>query len=283
MADVPTSREVRPVVMRTPESDPWLFTTEEVEKSPSRYAGISREFENECYARATIYIRECSGEMQLPALTVVVAATFMRRFFMLESVVEHDMAHVSSACLFLACKVSETHKRLRDFIHHTVVVRTRDLRVNNEGLDVYEGSNKFETERNAMLKKEAEVMRILNFDLTVDHPFKHLPLLCEHYLNTLGKEEESEEERSERIKMAKQTAWNFLVESIGTYVHIRFDAREVTTAAVFLGVRYADLPIQCSKPGAPRYYDLYNCDVAHIEEICIALLNAVDPDHSKFA
>jgi hypothetical protein len=277
---MPASQRIRPVL--TPEDDPWLFAAEELEKSPSRYAGIPKEREAASYESATVYIRESASEMQLPALTVAVAATFMRRFYMLESITDHNTAHVASACLFLACKVSETHKRLRDFIHHTVAVRTRDLRVGLEGQDVFEGNGNdgFEEEKAAMLKMEAEVMRILNFDLTVDQPFSHLTPLLDHYLKTLEAADLSPEDNGRRRREAMQTAWNFLVESIGMYIHVRFDAREIATAAIFLGVRFQGMPIQGPNPGSPLYCDLYSCDVAHIEEICNALLDAADPDAS---
>lgn len=282
----PRPAEAKPslprVVMRTPECDPWLFTAEEVAASPSRHYGVPEAFENEAYLRASIYQRECSVVLNIPALTTCVAATFLRRFFMLESITEHDMGHVAAACLFLACKVSETHKRLRDFIHHVVSVRTRD-EISKEGEVVFEGSDLFDRERKAMLTKEAEVMRILNFDLTIDQPFKHVALLAEKYVNTLGLDKEvfGDDDRGESPgeqlaaaqKDAKQTAWNFLQESMGSYVYLRFDAREVSTAAIFLGASLANLATQSTEPGSPRYNDIFNCDVGHIEEICNALLD----------
>jgi Cyclin, N-terminal domain len=272
----------RPRRILSPEDDPWLFTAEELENSPSRYAGIPKDFENECYLRASIYIRECAGVMTLPALTIAVAGTFMRRFYMLESVTAHNMAHVSSACLFLACKVSETHKRLRDFIRDTVSVRVAGSADAGRAAAVVEGTEEYDDEKAAMLKMEAEVLKILNFDLTVDQPFSYLVPFKMQYIKGLPDPLASEKEREDQIGHAMQNSFNFLVESIGMYVHIQFDAREIATAAVYLGVRLAKLPIQSSEPGSPNYLDIFGCDVEHIEEIANALMNATDAK-AKFA
>lgn len=113
----------KPKHVRSPEDDPWLFTAEELENSLSCHAGIPKDVKDKFYLRAPLYIHECAGVKRLPALTISVAGTFLRHFFMLESVTSQSMAYVASECLFLACKVSETHKRLRNMIHQTAAMR----------------------------------------------------------------------------------------------------------------------------------------------------------------
>lgn len=106
-----SSQNIRPAV--TPDEDPWLFSEQELEDTPSRHKGISQEDECALYDCASMYIRKCASGLGLNSWTTLVAATFFRRFYMLESVTDHETWHVASACIFLACKVCETHKRLR--------------------------------------------------------------------------------------------------------------------------------------------------------------------------
>lgn len=270
--------------IKTPEDDPWLFTAEELARSPSRYAGVAAAAENECYLRAAIYIRECGGRLRLPALTIAVAGTFLRRFYMLESVTVHDMGHVASACLFLACKVSETHKRLREFTEEAMRVRMNNALRGGSDAAGDSVSPELEAGKTAMLKMEAEVLKILNFDLTVETPFLYIKHFND-YIRGLADREPTESEREERVEpkaLAMQNAFNFLVESIGMYVHVRFDAREIATAAVYLGVRLADLDVCSPDPDALGYLDVFGCDIAHVEEIANAMMNATDPE-AKFA
>lgn len=289
MSEPRAAAGARPTRIKTPEDDAWLFTAEELGLSPSRYAGVTAEFENECYLRAAIYIRECGGRLRLPALTIAVAGTFVRRFYMLESVTAHDMAHVASACLFLACKVSETHKRLREFSAEAMRVRLKNSPREQVGAaDAAAAgeavSPELEAGKMAMLKMEAEVLKILNFDLTVETPFLFINPFTD-YIRGLADREQTPTEREERVEpkaLAMQNAFNFLVESIGMYVHVRFDAREIATAAVFLGLRLANLEVCSPDPDALNYLDVFGCDIAHVEEIANAMMNATDSS-AKFA
>lgn len=258
---------------RDAELDPWRFTQAEVQRSPSRCGGLPPRFEAECHLRATVYMREIGQSLGIPALTTSVAGTFMRRFFMLESILDHDMAYVSAACLFLACKTCETHKRLKDFVNQAVAIRYRAASgADTGGFRDVEGTHLYEAERSALLKKETEVMRTLNFDLIVDQPLSHLPPLTSFYVNALDVPGIGGKKLASMRKMACQMAWNFIVESCGSFIHLQFDSREIATAAVFLGVAVAGFPVQSENPAAPKYYTLYKCDARTIGVICDVML-----------
>jgi cyclin T len=245
---------------KTTEEDAWLFTDED-----------------RVHAASTRFILDCATELNLPQITGLVAATFARRFFMLESITDHSPALVASACLFLACKVQETHKRLREFVSATVKVRTSCSARGIEGEDIHDDSPLFEGEKLAMLAKEADVLRILNFEMAVGQPHKHLLVLNKLFLNAYQRETKDVVAARLRVKSkeAGQYAWNLINDSIGSYLHVRYDAREIATTAIFLAAAAFELTLEPLANGAP-WHSYFKCSLDHIDEIGNAMLNNFD-------
>ena len=188
---------------------------------------------------------------------------------MLESMLVYQAPLVAAACLFLSCKVQETHKRLREIIYWTVKVRTAGTADFPDGMDMYENSPGYFDEKNHILDKEREVLRVLNFDLTVDHPYKHIWTLTSSYLP-----------EGHARKSVTQAAWNFLNDSFRTYIHVQYDSREIATAALFLAAKLLtfDLPDGTRKhPTSGKrllaWHELFQVDLVNIEQICAQLLD----------
>lgn len=259
-----------PILLRcmTPEDDPWLFTAHEVNESPSRLSGMPKRVEGLVLAKSARFISEVGRELLVPQLTSSVAVTFFQRFYMLESMLAHKPAPVAAACIFLACKVQETHKRLKDVIHTSVKVRTRGSADYPDGMELFEDSLGYVEEKMQILDKEREVLRVLNFDLTIDHPYKHLWTITKRFLGT-----------DENQKDVTQAAWNFLNDSYSTYVHVRFDSKEIASAALVLSAklnRYALPSGKGTNENGRRvrgWHECFNVDVQNIEEICNMLLD----------
>lgn len=103
----------------------WLFSAEEIANSPSRADGVEAISEARTVARIADILREASRLLRLPMLTTAVAIKYWQRFYMIESLKKHAPYDVAGACLFLACKVQETHKRLREVIYAIIKVKTK--------------------------------------------------------------------------------------------------------------------------------------------------------------
>lgn len=264
--------------MQTAEDNPWLFTAEEVKETPSRVQNLPASVESRILVKTAVFLQDCGKAMNLPQLTVSVAIKFFQRFFMLESMLAHPPPLVAAACLFLSCKVQETHKRLRDVITCTVKVRTRNTPDFPDGMDMYENSPGYYDEKNSILDKEREVLRVLNFDLTVDHPYKHLWILTNSFLAGVDPMNK---------KSVAQASWNFLNDSFRTYVHMRFDPREIATAAFFLSCKLHEFPLPDGTKRDPvsrkrllAWHELFNTNLHHIDEICTTLLDMYEMDNN---
>ena len=60
--------------------------------------------------------------------------------------------------------------------------RTRGTEDYPDGLELFEDSPGYYDEKGQLLDKEREILRVLNFDLHVEHPFKALWQLSKHLL-----------------------------------------------------------------------------------------------------
>lgn len=274
----PTTSHFHFDYVQTSEDNPWLFTSEEVKETPSRVMDVPERVESKVVAKTARFIQECGRELVVPQLTVSVAITFFQRFYMLESMLVHPPPLIAAACLFLSCKVQETHKRLKDIIYWTVKVRTRRTADFPDGMELHENSPGYYEEKNNILDKEREVLRVLNFDLNVDHPYRHLWTLTKSYLGSGPMQRE-----------VTQAAWNFINDSFRTYLHVRYDPKEIASAAMFLSAKLhrQSLPDGTTKDPVHgkrmlAWHEFFHVDLYRIEEICRALLDMYDvEDHQS--
>ena len=264
------TRQISPI--ETPTENYWLFTPEEVAETPSRLDGISYDLEARVIAKSAHFIHDAGRALSVPQLTMSTACIFFQRFYMLEPMIDHHPPDVAVACLFLACKTQETHKRLRDVIHWSHKVRTRNTKDFPDGHDLYEDSPGFFEEKNKVLDKERELLRVLNFDLTVDPPYRHMWLLAKTFLSS----------NPEIRTLLTQTAWNFLNDSFRSYLPIMYDSREIATAALFLAAKMHDFELPDGKGRNERgerlkaWHELFGCDLKRITEIGNRILDIYD-------
>ena len=94
------------------------YSKAELENSPSRRLGLDTKKETLFRWAACDLIKECGQRLKIPQLTIATATVFCHRFY---AVHPHDSGEnewktVAPACLFLAGKVEETPKALRDVV-----------------------------------------------------------------------------------------------------------------------------------------------------------------------
>jgi hypothetical protein len=82
---------------------------------------------------------------------------------------------LANACVFLAAKVEEAPRKLKDVLHHSFAIRFKN---NSVIMDQFaEGSEDYKRVYEGTLSLEKLVMVVNCFDLTLDHPYRHLARL----------------------------------------------------------------------------------------------------------
>ncbi|KAL6077090.1 Cyclin-K isoform 1 [Balamuthia mandrillaris] len=173
------------------------------------------------------FMQEAGMKLKLPQLSIATAIVFFHRFYANCSWTEYDPYLIGTTCLFLAGKVEETPKKLRD-----VLLVTHHLRYKVELKPQAPESTKL---REQILLYERIVLQNIAFNLTVEHPYK--------YLLSFVKSIQGDQNLA-------QVAWNFVNDSLRTTLCLQYEPKLIAIAAIYLASKFLNykLPEADNKP-----------------------------------
>jgi len=185
---------------------PWFLTKEQIDSSPSRKYllkkcgnDVEKAHNSETqYRRLTCaFLQESGQKLRLPQLTIATAIVFYHRFFAHKSYESFCRFTIATTCLFLASKVEETPKKLKDVVIETFKIQ------NTPKPPPEPDSQEFKDLKERILVSERVLLQTLGFDLTVEHPYR--PLLA--YVKSI-----------QGTRDLAQVAWNFINDSLRTTI-----------------------------------------------------------------
>jgi len=207
-------------------SSPWYLTRAQIENSPSRKFMVekcngdvekARDRETQQRRLTCAFIQESGQKLRLPQLTIASAIVFYHRFFAYKSYGDFERFSIATTCIFLASKVEETPKKLKDVVMETYKQQHKDKPPPEiESREFWELKEK-------VLISERILLQTLSFDLTVEHAYR--PLLA--YVKSI-----------KGTRDLAQVAWNFINDSLRTTICLQYAPRCVSAAAVHLAARY---------------------------------------------
>ncbi|KAA8497172.1 Cyclin-K [Porphyridium purpureum] len=260
----------------------WRFSDEEIALTPSRVAGVSAEEETSRVRAAARLIADAGVAIRVEPVAIGVSIKFLQRFFMLESVTSVHPLEVAPACLFLGCKCQEQAVRAQDVIQSTFKLRTRCAEF-PEGEEIMVADPRFFDEKQALLKAERDILRVLNFDLEVRHPYKYLYDLVS---SMHGNQSPSNNLISKQIMLVAHCILNDSFS--GTDVHLRFDERDIAAVAYYFAAKC--IPNCELSSGTYRdatgarhkaWHEFYTSDMDAVEKIGDAIISMYKQDQEK--
>jgi len=175
---------------------------------------------------------------------------FFHRFFSVHSYIKHDRHIIGSACLFLAGKVEETPKKLRDVIAATYSIKhKKELKID---------SREFFDLKEHLLASERIVLQTIAFDLTVEHPYKYLLTYVKSIKGTPN---------------LAQVAWNFVNDSLQTTLCLQFKPQLVASAALFLASKFLKHSLTNEAASNKPWWELFDAKQEELEEISNQILD----------
>ena len=245
----------------------WYLTKAQLENTPARKALLqkfgkdaekAKEKEAQ-YRRLTVgFLQEAGQKLRLPQLTIATAIVFYHRFYSRKSYDGYDRFRIATTCLFLAGKVEETPKKIKDVVIETYKAQ-HGAAGKASGPDPE--SKEFWSLKEEILVCERILLQTLDFDLTVEHAYR--PLLA--YVKSI-----------KGTRDLAQVAWNFINDSLRTTIALQYPPRCVAAAAVHLSSRFLDnkmvLPTHHDKP----WYEAFKVLQAEVEDIADQILVMYD-------
>ncbi|RMX45767.1 hypothetical protein pdam_00004190 [Pocillopora damicornis] len=231
-----------------------ILDEEQLQNTPSFKDGLDREVEIDLRILGCEYIQMAGILLKLPQVAMATAQVLFQRFYYSKSLVKHDCEIYSMASIFLAAKIEECPRRIRDVINVFHHIKQRRNARTIQPME-YMGNTYFNL-KNQVIKAERRILKELGFCVHVKHPHKIIIM----YLQIL----ESEEKRD-----LAQSAWNFMNDSFRTNVFVRYPPETIGCACIFLSARQLGI----SLPNRPPWWELFGAKLEDLEEISLTLLS----------
>lgn len=235
-------------------SSNWYFSREYIENdSPSRKDGI--DLKKETYFRKSYctYLQDLGMRLKVPQVTIATAIVFCHRFFLRQSHLKNDRHMIATVCMFLAGKVEETPKGLRDVIFYSYEIRNKK---DPAAVQRIKQKEVYEQQKELVLLGERLVLTTLGFDLNIHHPYK--PLVA----------------AIKKFKVAQnalaQVAWNFVNDGLRTSLCLQFKPHHIAAGAIFLAAKF--LKVKLPSEGEKVWWQEFEVTPRQLEEVSNQML-----------
>ena len=235
----------------------WLFTEAELLLAPSIIdGGLPPEKERENRSKGVNFILQAGIMLKLPQITLATASVFLHRFYMRQSMVDlpgrlpgYHYYSMAATCLFLATKVEENCRKMKELVVACVRVAQKDL---NKLVD--EQDKEYWRWRDNILHSEDVLLEALCFDLSLEAPYK---TLFELLLQL----------RHETHKRLRNAAWAFVNDSCLTMLCLLFSSRTIAASAVYMSAKHARVTFPDDESGEPWWRSI-GVDIADVRRAC---------------
>ncbi|KAK4766694.1 hypothetical protein SAY87_008336 [Trapa incisa] len=232
----------------------WYLSRKEIEEnSPSRGDGV--DLKKEIYLRKSYctFLQDLGMRLKVPQVTIATAIIFCHRFFLRQSHTRNDRRTIATVCMFLAGKVEETPRPLKDVILVSYeIIHKKDPTAAQR----IKQKEVYEQQKELILSGERVVLATLSFDLNIYHPYK--PLV----------------EAIKKFKVAQNTlaqvAWNFVNDGLRTSLCLQFKPHHIAAGAIFLAAKF--LKVKLPSDGEKVWWQEFTVTPRQLEEVSNQML-----------
>ncbi|XP_047336174.1 cyclin-T1-3-like [Impatiens glandulifera] len=236
------------------DGDHWYFSRKEIEEnSPSRRDGI--ELKKETYLRKSYctFLQDLGMRLKVPQVTIATSIVFCHRFFLRQSHAKNDRRTIATVCMFLAGKVEDTPRPLKDVIIVSYeIIHKKD----SSAVQRIKQKEVYEQQKELILLGERLVLVTLAFELNVHHPYK--PLV----------------DAIKKFKVAQNTlaqvAWNFVNDGLRTSLCLQFKPHHIAAGATFLAAKF--LKVKLPSDGEKVWWQEFDVTPRQLEEVSNQML-----------
>ena len=242
----------------------WLFTEAELLRTPSILDGLAPEKERENRSKGVNFILQVGIMLKLPQITLATASVFLHRFYMRHSMQTYHYYSMAATCLFLAYKVEECVRKMRELVVACVRVAQKDPHKT-----VDEQDKEYWRWRDNILQYEDLLLEAICFDLSLEPPYKTLFDLLVQF------------EQGENKKL-RNAAWAFVNDSCLTTLCLLFPSRTIAASALYAAAKFCDVAFPDDARGRP-WWEVNDVDVGSIRRACNYMANIYENGPAKNA
>ncbi|XP_021955786.2 cyclin-L1 [Folsomia candida] len=233
-------------------SDNVLLDKNKCGETPSATDGMDEDIEWETRVVACELISSSGILLKLPQTAMATGQVLFHRFYYTKSFLRQDMEQTAMACIYLASKIEEAPRRIRDIInvfHHLQQLRS------GKTMEPMVLDQSYIQLKSEVTLAERRVLKELGFCVHVKHPHKLIVV----YMQQLGYDRDSQ---------FVQMSWNYMSDALRSNVFVQYKPEAIACACIFLSARKLKIPL----PSSPSWYIVFDVEEEHILDICETIL-----------
>ena len=200
--------------------DNFYVTDDKIINSPSRERGVSEEDEFAMRVHGCELVQEAAVLLKASQQVACTGQVLLHRFYAKRSMVKFDVRRVAATSVFLACKLEECPRKLRDVVNVFHRMSRRREKKPLTHLEYF--SKRYEDIKADLVRVERHMLREFGFCIHAEHPHKFVL----NYLRMMGQD-----------SAMMNAAWKIANDSLRTTLCIRFKAYKVAVACIYLAAR----------------------------------------------
>ncbi|XP_039298107.1 cyclin-L1-like [Nilaparvata lugens] len=229
-----------------------LLPESKLSLTPSKLDGLDSETETDLRILGCEMIQTGGILLRLPQVAMATGQILFQRFYYSKSFMRYPMETTAMACLFLASKVEDSPRRIRDVMsvfHHIEQIKSQKT------LQPMQLNYHYIILEKQVIMTERRVLEELGYCVHVKNPHKIIVM----YLQVLG---------YEKPQPIIQLSWNYMNDSLRSDVFMRYDPETVACACIYLSARKLRIPL----PKQPPWFGLFGISEDHIVDVCKRIL-----------
>ncbi|GMI91279.1 hypothetical protein like AT5G45190 [Hibiscus trionum] len=208
----------------------WYFSREEIENhSPSRKDGIELGREEQLRKLYCSFLQELGMKLKVPQVAISCAMMLCHRFYMRQSHAKNDWKTIATVSTFLACKIEETPRLLRDVIvvsYEIIHKRNPSAPGRIRQREVYD------KQKELILVGERLLLATIAFDLDIELPYK--PLVAAF-------------KKLEIFPNLLKVAWNFVNDWLRTTLCLQYKPHYIAAGSMCLAAKFQKVKLPMEK------------------------------------
>ncbi|KAK9465827.1 cyclin-like protein [Lipomyces arxii] len=240
----------------------WIFNSLEFYETPSLRDSVTLQDELSMRAKGVVFLNFVGMHLRLPQPTLYVASTLFHRFYMRFSIKKHHYYDIGATSIFLATKLEETGRKLKD-----IVIACCRVAQKNDKLEIDEQSKEYWRWRDLILFNEELLLEAICFDLSIENPYNILVQYTRRFVKG----------EKERLTLTK-SAWAFVNDSTRSTLCLRYHARVIAAAALYCASRITHIDIKDSY--GRTWWQEIDVDITDIIDGCNTMADMYDNNGS---
>lgn len=194
------------------------------------------------------FMHEAGVLLEMKSIPLATAATVYHKSVQSLDTIEHDPFLIATTALYLAGKIEEDHKKIRDVINVCYRVRHKD----KPALDI--GSTYWAL-RDSLTQCELLLMRVLQFRVSFQHPHKYLLYYMKSVCDWLSPE------LPQRVPFVR-TAWSILRDTYHSDLCVSHKPQHLAVAVLYFSLQIHGLNIPGNDTARTKWWQVCSEDVS---------------------